>query len=129
MKDSKQIYRMTYLLRLPNYKKNDFVKFEDDIYIIISLRSDKVKLLNLSNWEEEVVSPKKIENIKTLSGKEEIKEMMLVSQTEDEMQLMDTKTYETLQIKKPINITFNEEKIKVIRLEDKLFLKPRKNKK
>ena len=128
MKDSKQIYRMTYLLRLPNYKKDDYIKFENNYYKINSVNSNNVKLLNLSNWEEESVSPKKLESIKTLADKEKIKEMIIVSQTKDEIQLMDTETYNTIQIKKPKKIELKYDKINVINIKNQFFLIPKKTK-
>jgi nonsense-mediated mRNA decay protein 3 len=124
MKDGKQIYRMTYLIRLPSYKKDDFIKHNNSFFYITSIHGNKVKTTDLSNWEETIVDVKTIQKASTIGGKELIKEMILVSQTKDELQVMDSKKYEIKVVKKPKPISFNSKMIKTVKLEDKFFLIP-----
>ena len=58
-----------------------------------------------------------------------VKEMILVSQTIDELQFMDPDTYKIQTIKKPIQIILKTEKIKILRTEKQILLIPniRKN--
>lgn len=124
MKDGRQIYRMTYLIRLPSYKKGDFLKHNNSFFSIVSIHGNKVKMMNLSNWEETTVDIKTIQKANTIGGEELIKEMILVSQTEDELQIMDQKKYEIQTVRKPKPINFDSKTIKIVKLEDKLFLVP-----
>lgn len=124
MKDGRQIYRMTYLIRLPSYKKGDFLKHNNSFFSILSIHGNKVKMMNLSNWEETTVDIKTIQKANTIGGEELIKEMILVSQTEDELQIMDQKKYEIQTVRKPKPINFDSKTIKIVKLEDKLFLVP-----
>jgi len=50
--------------------------------------------------------------------------MILVSQKEDEVQVMDQKNYEIKVIRKPKQVLFDSKTIKVVKLEDRLFLIP-----
>jgi NMD protein affecting ribosome stability and mRNA decay len=50
--------------------------------------------------------------------------MIVVSQNDEEVQVMDKKTYAITVIKKPKKIIFSEEQISVIRYEDSFFLLP-----
>jgi len=122
MKDSKQVYRMTYLLRLSSFQKNDFIRFNNNIFHILSSKGKNVKLKNLKTWEETTVDEKSIEKAKILGGSELIKEMILVSQKKDEVQLMDPVTYEIKIIRKPKSITFDAEKIQTIKIDNNIFL-------
>ena len=122
MKDSRQIYRMTYLIRLPFYKKDEFIELDNEYYYIESTHANKIKLINLSNWEEKTVESNKIKKERFLGGKELIKEMILVSQTEEEIQIMDQKNYETKIIKKPKTVSIDSEKVKIVKIKDQLFL-------
>jgi nonsense-mediated mRNA decay protein 3 len=124
MRDGKQIYRNTYLLRLPSYKKGDFIKLEKNLYKILSTRGNKVKILDISTWEEKIIEPKKLQKTETIDRKDNIKEMIVVDQNKDEVQIMDEKTYEIKTIKKPRPFNFVKEKIKTINLDDKTFLIP-----
>lgn len=125
MKDSRQIYRMTYLIRLPSFTKGDFLKYNKSTYYILSIHRNKIKMMKLSNWEEIITDIKTIQKSSILGGKELIKEMILVSQTKNELQLMDPKTYEIKIVRKPKPITLNSEKINVLKLDEQIFLLPK----
>ena len=127
MKDSRQIYRMTYLIRLPSYKKGDFLRNNNMFLHIVSIHGNTVKMINLSNWDESTVDIRTIQKAKILGNEELIEEMILVSQTADEIQIMDPKTYGIKVIKKPKPIEFKKEKVKILKTEKQIFLIPNKN--
>jgi nonsense-mediated mRNA decay protein 3 len=124
MKDSKQVYRMTYLVRIPAYRKGDFFSIEDSYFVIISLHENKVRAVDLSTWAEKVIDGKNIQPSKIYGSKELIKEMILVSQSKKELQLMDPKTYSTVEIQKPKMISIDTSMVKTVKLDDSLFLVP-----
>lgn len=124
MKDSRQLYRMTYLVRLSSYEKGDFLKHDDSFFHIVSIHGNRVKMIDLSTWDKSAVDIKTIQKAKTMGGDELIKEMILVSQTKDEVQIMDQKNYEIRVVKKPKPISFDNKTLKVINLDNKLFLIP-----
>jgi nonsense-mediated mRNA decay protein 3 len=124
MKDGKQVYRMTYLVRIPSYEKGIFIKFENSFYQVISFHGNKAKLLDLSNWTELIVDIKSIKKASKIGGEDLIREMILVSQKNDEVQVMDEKNYELKIIRKPKPFSFESKTVKVIKLEDRFFLLP-----
>lgn len=124
VKDSRQVYRMTYLIRLPFYRKGDFINLDNSFYYIKSITGKKVIIINLLNWDELKFEVKAIQKAKLVGGKELIKEAILISQTKDEAQIMDSKTYKTYEIKKPKNINFDMKTLKVIKINEELFLYP-----
>ena len=124
MKDGKQIYRMTYLIRLPSYEKGIFLKYNNSFYQIISFHGNKVKMIDLSKWDEITVDVKSIQKASTFGKEDLIEEMILISQKEDEVQVMDQKNYEIKVIRKPKPVTFNSKNVKIVKLDDRLFLIP-----
>jgi len=122
MKDSRQIYRMTYLLRLPSYKKNDVIKHQNRYYLVNSVNGNKVKIMNIANWDETFEDADNLQTAKIIGGKELIKEKIIVSQTKKEIQIMDPETYQIKIIKKPKPIQFNSEKIKTIKIDEQIFI-------
>ena len=124
MQDSKQVYRVTYLIRIPSYKKGDFVKIDDSYFYLVSISAKKIKLVDLSNWDDASFDLKNIKNIKIYGNKGLINEMIVVSQTQNDIQLMNEKTYKTTEIKKPRPIDFKEKIVKTVRLDERLFLVP-----
>jgi nonsense-mediated mRNA decay protein 3 len=124
MKDGRQLYRMTYLLRFPPYKKGEFIYFDSNYFLICSVIGNKVHIVNLSNWDEQVVENKDLHHVKIFGEMSLIKEMILISQTNTEIQLMDTTTYKTYDIKKPKPTFFSSKIVQVVLLQGIIFLVP-----
>ncbi len=124
MKDSRQVHRMTFLVRLPSYKKSDFITLKNSYFIVNSIHGNKIRLTNLSTWVELKLESKNLEKADIIGGKELIKEMIFVSQSREEIQLMDSEKYEIKYIRKPKSIEFKSEKIKTVCIDDKIFLFP-----
>ena len=127
MKDSRQIHRMTYLLRLPAYRKGDFISYENSFFCISSINGNKVHVFELSNWVERVFDVNELEKASIIGGEELIKEMILVSQAKEEVQIMDPKTYKTFDVRKPKNNPFESKMIRIVKLNDELYLLPEEN--
>jgi nonsense-mediated mRNA decay protein 3 len=126
MKDSRQIYRMTYLVRIPAYRKGDFFSLDNSFFFIESLHANKVRALELSAWTEKVIDGKNIRPSKIYVGAELIREMIVVSQSKNEIQLMDPKTYATVDIQKPKTASIDTTMVKTVKLDEYLFLVPEK---
>jgi len=50
--------------------------------------------------------------------------MILVSQNKNEVQVMDEKNYQIQNIRKPKSISYKQDKIKIIKIDEQLFLFP-----
>ena len=59
-----------------------------------------------------------------MGDKELIKEMILVNETDNEVQIMDEKTYEIKIVRKPKPTAFKSEKINVVKIDEQTFLLP-----
>jgi len=123
MKDGKQLYRVTHLLRLPSYKKDDFIFFNKKYYKILRVTANKLKLINLKTWEETKVDMKEMEKSKIVLP-DSIKEMIIINQDDDEIQVMDEKTYKIKILKKPKSVNFKSDKIMIISIDDNIFAYP-----
>lgn len=129
MKDGKQVYRMTYLLRLPGFSKHSIFAKDNDLFIVRSLSNNLVHVLDLKTWNKHTFQLKDVEPINSYDYEDFVQQMIVVSQNDEEIQVMDKKSYTITVIKKPKKITFSGEQIQVIRFEDSLFLPPEINEK
>lgn len=127
MKDSRQIYRMTYLVRLLPYKKGNFIFHNDSYFYINQIKGNRIHVIEMNNWNENIFEEKQLQKIDIIGGTELIKEMIKVSQSSDEIQVMDSKNYKTYDLKKPKEIDIKASSVKVVHLRDKFFLFPEKN--
>lgn len=124
MKDSKQVYRMTYLVRIPAYRTGDFFMVNTQYYVIVSLHANKVRAVNLSSWEDKVIDGKEITPARIFGGRELVKDMIVVSQSKQEIQLMDPKSYETVEVRKPPSFTTDAQTVPTVKLDGRVFLLP-----
>ena len=126
MKDSRQVYRMTYLVRLPAYKTGDCFLYEKSLYFISSIHKNKVHSIKLTTWAEQVFDGKDLQKAKIYSGSDVIKDMIVVSQSKQEVQLMNPKTYAIVDVKKPTKVTFQKKMVMAAVIEDHILLLPEK---
>jgi nonsense-mediated mRNA decay protein 3 len=126
MKDSRQLFRMTYLVRIPSYRISDFFCSGDSFYYISSIHGTRVRALELSTRKEKIFAGSDIHPSRIFGGKELIKEMIVVSQSKNEIQLMNPKTYTTVEIRRPKTATVDTPMVKTVKLDDNLFLVPEK---
>lgn len=126
MKDSRQLFRMTYLIRIPAYRAGDFLCLKNTFYMISSIHGTRVRAVELSNWKEKIIEGKDIQPSMILGGNELIKEMIVVSQSKREIQLMDSKSYTMVEIPKPPTASIHTSTVKTVKLDGSLFLYPEK---
>jgi nonsense-mediated mRNA decay protein 3 len=124
MKDSRQLFRMTYLIRIPAYRAGDFFSMKNSFYMISSVHSNRVRAIELSAWKEKIIEGKDIQPAMIFGGAELVKEMIVVSQSKHEIQLMDQKTYVTVEIPKPPGVDIKTATVKTVKFEETLFLYP-----
>jgi nonsense-mediated mRNA decay protein 3 len=125
MKDGKQLYRVTYLLRLPPYRQNDFVKYNGEYFYILSISQHNVSLINLATWEKRSLAHKDLENVHIIGGKELIKDMVFINQYDNEIQVMEPNTYNLMILRKPRFYSYHSDKIHIVAVDpNTVFLFP-----
>lgn len=126
--DGQNVYRMTYSVRLPAYEKEDFIEVEGKIYRIKNTTSGSgpVQVFDLEENRITTIDKEKVKEGEVHGGEELIEEAVVVSEKEDEFQIMDPETYETKTLLKPEGYSGDKEEVKVVRIRRKLYLLPEK---
>jgi len=124
MKDSKQIYRMTYLLRLYPFTEGEILSKKEKYFYVKKISKNKIHLVDLEQWNENIFDVKELNNFVIKGGNEVVKNMIFVSQNPDEVQIMDQNNFNIYVIKKPKKILFDNDMIKIIQIQEKIFLFP-----
>ena len=127
MNDGKQVYRMTYLLRLPSFDKHSILAMDDSLFFVTSLSNNTTHVIDLKTWNTHTFPVKYFEKAMAYDYDDLVQDMIVVSQKDDEIQVMDKNTYKILVINKPKKITYPSEQIPVVRYEDSFFLLPEIN--
>ncbi|MFB6283368.1 MAG: 60S ribosomal export protein NMD3 [Halobacteria archaeon] len=119
-KNGEELYRVTYAVRLPEYREGDVVLSGGSVYLI-TLSDEISKGVDLKTGEESRIDTDEAEKI----GELEEERATVVSVSEEEIQVLDPDTYETLTLKKPDFFgTPQGEETPVVRTEEGLHLVP-----
>lgn len=125
MKDGKNLTRMTYLLRLFPYRVGDVFSFEKGLYLVKEISGTKTSALNLITWDDRSFTNKNLDSVKVFLKDHLSTEVVIVSQSDTEVQIMNSKTYKISDVKKPKDISFESGKvIKAIYINETYYLVP-----
>ncbi|MPN30010.1 hypothetical protein SDC9_177467 [bioreactor metagenome] len=121
MKDGKNLYRITFAMRLPEFRPGDVVRFRGKI---IQIRSSgkKVNGINLEDGSRFISTPEELKGAEKIANIGDAVLTVLVSIEENAILVLDPETYETVAIKKPMS--FNAEagsEIPVLKTEYGIF--------
>ena len=121
MKDGREMYRTTFAMKLPEFKKDDVVYFEDKV-IEIKNCGKRVTGTNLMNSSNFFIDGEHFKNVRLLGNTADAKNAVLVAVEENAIQILDPETFETVTIKKPM--LFNAlpgSEIKIFKTEYGIF--------
>ncbi|MDI9396106.1 MAG: 60S ribosomal export protein NMD3 [Euryarchaeota archaeon] len=121
MKDGKNLYRITFAMRLPEFRPGDVIRFRGRI---IQIRSSgkKVNGISLEDGSRFISSPEELKGAEKIANIGDALLTVLVTIEENAILVLDPETYETVVIKKPIS--FNAEagsEIPVLKTEYGIF--------
>lgn len=121
--DGEDLYRLTYLVRLPEYHVNDVVRYHDVPYKLLSIGKNGMRLLNLRNHSETTVKRNDTKAVRSLSQYDELKDATVVSRSDNEIQVLDPADYSTKDLLAP-NGNEVGDTVKVISYDDVLYYVP-----
>lgn len=121
-KDGKDVYRTTYAVRALDYRSGDFIQLEGKVMKLLSLSTNKIHLRALETGENISIKSEEMEKAKLLGGKEIIKDMVVVSKSEKEIQVLDPETLRTVDVVLPRDFEVSGESVKVVKSEVGYFL-------
>ncbi|WP_406657054.1 60S ribosomal export protein NMD3 [Methanolobus sp. ZRKC2] len=105
-KDGKDVYRITFALRLPEFMPGDIIEFGERV-IEIKKFGKNVTGTDLVSGSRYLSKPDDIKNAELVARKEDAARTVVVATEKDEIMLLDPETFETVTIKKPL--LFNAE--------------------
>lgn len=124
MKDGTPLKRMTYLVRLPEYSVGDVLVIGDVPHLLKSVSERQLSLFDLLHWHETTISPSKLPEFELLTSEEHVKETLVVSENEVEMQLMDPVTMDTVEVLRPTGYFHHGSTVRTVKTKTGLFLLP-----
>jgi len=99
--DGNDMYRMTYLVRMPEYHVNDVVIFEGEAYKLAGIGKGNGKLIKLSDLRESSIRRSQMSSLRVHTRFSEIIKATVVSRSENEIQILHPYNYSTVDVKIP----------------------------
>ncbi len=121
-KDGHDIYRVTYLVRMPPYRLRDIVIIDSRPYLVTSMGPVSAKLRDLRSNEPTVVQNSDLRQVRVVGTKEDMVDSVVLMETDRELQLLDPVTLRTVEIKKPRSFARKGDTVKVFRYEGEMYL-------
>lgn len=120
----KDLYRIWISVRMPYFKVQDFIKYENNLGQVINIDGKKILLRDLTSFNQISIQWRDYDKIKTVAKKEDIKETTVTAKTPNSIQILHPVSYE------PIDIEINPEiadveigsQIPVIEIEGKVYI-------
>jgi len=123
-KQGKDLYRVTFLVRLPAYRFGDIVQYEKKLYLVGALRANSTKLTNMKTSQSVMVSNSDMISAKVVGRKEDLLEAVIVTETPKEVQVMHPTTFKVFDLKKPPKFERKGDTVKVFQHEEEFYLLP-----
>ncbi len=123
-KDGKEIYRITFSMRLPRFTPGDIITVGNR-KIVVKHMEKKLTGTDLTDSSRFIATEDDIVSARYAGHIRDAVNTVLVSEEENELMILDPFTFRTVNVKKPAGFSMPEnEEIPVIKIEDSLFLLP-----
>ncbi len=114
-KDGEEIYRMTFLVRLPSFGKGDVVTYSSRAYYVRGMSKGVIYGIDLATGEEKPIRLKEHDECTLTVSKDHIMSAVVVHESGREMQVLDPETMMTVDLRKPAGFVRNGEQIRLVK--------------
>ena len=121
--DGQDMYRLTYLVRLPEYHVGDVVIFENRYCKLIRVSGNGGRVLDLMNFRESSVRKSDMTSIKLYEKADSLKEATVINDSGSEIQVLHPDNYSTVDLRVPEGYQAGET-VRTVTIEDVLYLVP-----
>jgi len=123
-KEGRDVYRVTYLVRLPSYMRGEVILHKETPHLVAQIAASSTKLVNLRTHEPSSASNADLYEARVIGRREDILDAIVLTDSKREIQIMNPRTYATLEVRKPSGYAVKGETVKVFVYEDELYLVP-----
>jgi len=122
-RDGLDMYRVTYLVRLPDFHVGDVILYEGRHFKLSRVSSNAIKAVDLMTFKERNIKRSDSGSIKVHERHSDLREATLVSHDALEVQVLHPVSYRTVDLRVPEDAEIGET-VKVTDIEDTLYFVP-----
>jgi nonsense-mediated mRNA decay protein 3 len=121
--DGQDMYRVTYLVRLPEYHTGDVIILDGRYYKLTRVAGSGGKVIDLMDFRERAVKRIDMPNIKVHEKGENLRDASVISRSDNEIQVLHPANYSTVDLKVPEGSDVGDI-VKVTEIDDTLYFVP-----
>lgn len=121
--DGQDMYRLTYLVRLPDYKVGDVVVFQGKHCKLTRVNGNGGRLTDLRDFRDRAVRRADMVDVRLYERSSDLKEATVVSTSGSEIQVLSPSNYSTVDLRVPEGAEIGET-VKVVTIDDVLYYVP-----
>ncbi|MFO8051848.1 MAG: 60S ribosomal export protein NMD3 [Thermoplasmatota archaeon] len=119
-KDGRDLYRHTYLVRLPGFLKGDYLAGTEEFYKVLKVKK-KVRILDLKSGRESSIDLQTAMSMRALRAEDVEKDLVVIMETENEVQVLHPSTMRPVDlVKRPFSDVGKT--VEGALIDDELFL-------
>lgn len=120
-KGGKDVYRVTYRVRLPAFARGDVIRLQGRPHRVLRL-GNPVVARDLTTGEERRFDPRTVAGAEPLDA--QVREGIVVLQEGEELEVLDTETQEVLRVRRPPALRLEGDRLTLVRTGDRTYLGP-----
>ena len=121
--DGQEMYRVTYLVRLPDFHAGDVIQYEGRYFKLIRVSSSGAKVIDLMNLRERAVKRSDVPTFKVYARSADLREAVVVDRAGGEIQALNPLNYSTVDLTVPADAEIGDT-VKVVEIDDALYYVP-----
>ncbi|MBO5669368.1 MAG: hypothetical protein J6V08_06050 [Candidatus Methanomethylophilaceae archaeon] len=121
--DGLEMYRLTFLVRLPSYHIGDILEMNGKPHILSGLNKTGGRLTSLNDFRDTSARKNEIQAMKILAKVSDRKEAVVLTSSDNEVQVMHPTNYSTIDLRIPQGAEIGE-MVQVVQIEEVLYYVP-----
>ncbi len=107
-RDGQDMFRITYLVRLPDFRAGDIVGFGGEPHLLSRIFATGGRIIRLTDFRERNLKHLEMDSLEVILGADDLTDAVVVSRSEGEVQVLHPTTYETIDLVVPSDATVGE---------------------
>lgn len=122
-RDGIDMYRVSYLVRLPEFHVGDVVRYGKKYYLLTRVSNSGGKIRSLNNFAETTVRRPNMSDLKVYAKESELETADVISRSPGEVQILDPSNYSTLDLLVPKDGTVGDT-VRIVRIDGIVYYVP-----
>ena len=121
--DGQNMFRITYLVRLPDFHVGDVIQFEGRYFKLTRVSGGGAKVIDLMNFRERAIKRSDMPSFKVHARSGDLRDAVVVNRSGEEIQVLHPSNYSTVDLNVPSGAEISET-AKVVEIDDVLYFVP-----